>query len=193
MAILSPPTTTDLWTYRTTDSFLLTNNTDRRTTAGQSADASKSNQKKTAGRVDQTRVDQNRPENKGDTPITPAAEKQPSAQERRFAEFWTAYPKKVGKKAAQKAWEKAKPDAELFEKIMQAVATAKTSEQWLREGGRFIPNPSTWINQGRWDDEPLPPAGSGSYQQRPGGNCGKPDTMDVLAGIIADEEGGFEI
>ena len=166
---------------------------DRRTTAGQSADASKSDQKKTAGRVDQTRVDQNRPENKGDTPITPAAEKQPSAQERRFAEFWTAYPKKVGKKAAQKAWEKAKPDAELFEKIMQAVATAKTSEQWLREGGRFIPNPSTWINQGRWDDEPLPPAGSGSYQQRPGGNCGKPDTMDVLAGIIADEEGGFEI
>ena len=137
---------------------------DRRTTAGQSADASKSDQKKTAGRVDQTRVDQNRPENKGDTPITPAAEKQPSAQERRFAEFWTAYPKKVGKKAAQ-----------------------------LREGGRFIPNPSTWINQGRWDDEPLPPAGSGSYQQRPGGNCGKPDTMDVLAGIIADEEGGFEI
>ena len=76
---------------------------------------------------------------------------------------------------------------------MQAVATAKTSEQWLREGGRFIPNPSTWINQGRWDDEPLPPARSGSYQQRPGGNCGKPDTMDVLAGIIADEEGGFEI
>ena len=89
--------------------------------------------------------------------------------------------------------EKAKPDAELFEKIMQAVATAKVSEQWLREGGRFIPNPSTWINQGRWDDEPLPPAGSGSYQQRPGGNCGKPDTMDVLAGIIADEEGGFKI
>ena len=82
---------------------------------------------------------------------------------------------------------------ETKQKIMQAVATAKTSAQWLREGGRFIPNPSTWINQGRWDDEPLPPAGSGSYQQRPGGNCGKPDTMDVLAGIIADEEGGFEI
>ena len=75
---------------------------DRRTTAGQSADASKSDQKKTAGRVDQTRVNQSRPENKGDTPITPATEKQPSAQERRFAEFWTAYPKKVGKKAAQR-------------------------------------------------------------------------------------------
>ena len=63
---------------------------DRRTTAGQSEDASKSDQKKTAGRVDQTRVDQSRPENKGNTPITPAAEKQPSAQERRFAEFWAA-------------------------------------------------------------------------------------------------------
>lgn len=44
---------------------------DRRTTAGQSADVSKSDQKKTAGRVDQTRVDQSRPENKGDTPHNP--------------------------------------------------------------------------------------------------------------------------
>ena len=108
---------------------------DRRTTAGQSADASKSDQKKTAGRVDQTRVDQSRPENKGDTPITPATEKQPSAQERRFAEFWTAYPKKVGKKAAQKAWEKAKPDAELFEKIMQAVEELNYKPNELAQHG----------------------------------------------------------
>jgi hypothetical protein len=28
--------------------------------------------------------------------------------------------------------------------------------QWLREGGRFIPNPATWLNQERWGDEPDP-------------------------------------
>ena len=45
--ILSPPTTTDSWTYRTTDSFLLTNNTDRRTTAGQTGEHTETSRKAT--------------------------------------------------------------------------------------------------------------------------------------------------
>ncbi len=73
--------------------------------------------------------------------------------ERRFDEFWAAYPKKVGKKAAWAAWKKVKPDAELFDKIMTAIGKARVTEQWTRENGRFIPNPTTWLNQGRWDDE----------------------------------------
>lgn len=68
---------------------------------------------------------------------------------------------------------------------MQAIAKAKASEQWNREGGRFIPNPTTWLNQGRWDDE-IPETGTQSNQVPPG----RVNTMDVLAGIIADEEGG---
>ncbi len=93
-------------------------------------------------------------------PIPPKGETRtdakPDAQERRFDEFWQQYPKKVGKKAAQTAWKRLKPDADLHDRIMHAVALARTSEQWNREGGRFIPNPATWINQGRWDDEPAP-------------------------------------
>jgi len=73
--------------------------------------------------------------------------------ERRFNEFWAAYPKKVGKKAAWTAWSKVRPDTELFDKIMAAIGRARETEQWQRENGRFIPNPATWINQGRWDDE----------------------------------------
>lgn len=76
-----------------------------------------------------------------------------SLQEKRFNEFWTAYPKKVGKKAAWAAWKKVKPDAELFDKIMTAIGKARVTEQWTKENGRFIPNPTTWLNQGRWDDE----------------------------------------
>ena len=79
----------------------------------------------------------------------------PPLHERRFAEFWLAYPKKVGKASCLKAWMKLKPSAELFERIMAALTSQKASEQWQREGGRFIPNPLTWINQGRWDDEPV--------------------------------------
>ncbi|WP_273702683.1 DUF4373 domain-containing protein [Thermoanaerobacter sp. A7A] len=111
--------------------------------------------------------------------------------ERRFDEFWAAYPKKVGKKAAWAAWKKVKPDAELFDKIMTAISKAKATEQWQRENGRFIPNPTTWLNQGRWDDEyeegPINGVNSkhfDGYNQQPAvsppGNEGK---RDALAGF----------
>jgi hypothetical protein len=95
-------------------------------------------------------------------PDTPAADRPaavaPDLNARRFEEFWSTYPKKVGKEAARKAWKKVKPSAELFDKIIVAVGQGKHSDQWTREGGRFIPNPATWLNQGRWDDElALPP------------------------------------
>ena len=65
----------------------------------------------------------------------------------RFDEFWNAYPKKVGKQYALKAWRKIKPTAELHEAIMQAVNAQKHSEQWRRDNGRFIPNPATWLKR----------------------------------------------
>ena len=113
---------------------------------------------------------------------------EPPLQERRFAEFWEEYPKKVGKKAAQTSWNKIKPDTELFERIISAVATAKRSEQWNKENGRYIPNPATWLNQGRWDDElPLSP----TIPQQSRGNAGKPNTRAILESIIAEEGGGL--
>ena len=76
-----------------------------------------------------------------------------SLVEARFLEFWKAYPKKTGKQYALKAWNKIKPTAELHERIMQAVDAQKRSDQWRRENGRYIPNPSTWLNGGYWDNE----------------------------------------
>ena len=107
--------------------------------------------------------------------------------EQRFAEFWKLYPKKVGKAAAMKAWKRAKIDADLFERILEAVEAAKASEQWQREGGRFIPNPTTWINQGRWDDE-LPEVMPGGYDA--GKNTGGRSfsTLDVLERIANEGE-----
>jgi len=69
-----------------------------------------------------------------------------------FALFWAAYPKKVGKGAAEKAWQRAKGNQHL-QTILQALEQQKRSAQWRKDGGAYIPNPATWINQRRWEDE----------------------------------------
>ena len=75
------------------------------------------------------------------------------ALDRRFDAFWAVYPRKVGKLAAKKVWARLKPSAQVAETIITAVKQQTPCEQWTKEGGRFIPNPATWLSQGRWDDE----------------------------------------
>ena len=67
-----------------------------------------------------------------------------------FNQFYEAYPKKVGRDAALKSWEKVKPP---IDDVIYALAWQKQSEQWHKNNGQFIPNPSTYLNQGRWKDE----------------------------------------
>ena len=81
----------------------------------------------------------------------------------RFYVFWKAYPKKVGKEAARKAFSKVR---EPVESLLSAIERQKCSEQWTRENGRFIPNPATWLNQGRWEDELAAP--ESKYHSKPG-------------------------
>lgn len=69
-----------------------------------------------------------------------------------FEKFWAAYPKKVGKDAARRAFDKREPDAALVSTMVSALGWQKQRDQWLREEGRFIPNPATWLNQARWED-----------------------------------------
>lgn len=71
----------------------------------------------------------------------------------RFGEFWSAYPRKVAKPEALKAWIRIKPDDETFDAIMAGLAAAKTSRDWAKDDGQFIPHPSTWLNQRRWEDQ----------------------------------------
>lgn len=70
-----------------------------------------------------------------------------------FLTFWKAYPKKVGKDAALKAWKKRNGTRPGIDAIIKAIEEQKRSDQWTRDSGQYIPNPATWINQGRWDDE----------------------------------------
>lgn len=83
-----------------------------------------------------------------------------------FDEFWSEYPRKVGKKDARKAFDKALNSTEA-ETMIRAVIAQKKSGQWLRENGRYIPNPATWLNQGRWDDEIQPVESKPKYKTAP--------------------------
>jgi hypothetical protein len=70
-----------------------------------------------------------------------------------FDRFWSAYPKKIGKGAAQKAFEKAHIGKDLIETVLKAIDQQKNTDQWKKDGGQYIPNPATWLNQQRWEDE----------------------------------------
>jgi hypothetical protein len=71
-----------------------------------------------------------------------------------FDKFWQAYPKKKGKGAAEKAFNNAKKLSDFnLDAIIMAIEKQKKSQDWKKDGGQFIPHPSTWINQKRWLDE----------------------------------------
>lgn len=80
-----------------------------------------------------------------------------SAREEAFDVFWAAYPRKVGKGAARKAF--AKLPAAVFPLLVPAVEAQKQCAQWRKNGGEYIPNPATWLNQERWEDK-LPDTGT---------------------------------
>ena len=71
-----------------------------------------------------------------------------------FDRFWHLYPRKVSKEAAWRAWKKLAPDILLCSRMSVALKRQMQSEQWTRDGGRYIPYPSSWINGRRWEDEP---------------------------------------
>jgi uncharacterized protein YdaU (DUF1376 family) len=83
-------------------------------------------------------------------PLTNIKPLRANALDNGFNEFWQQYPKKVGKDAALKSWLKTKAK---IDDVLKALAWQKESDQWLRNDGQFIPNPATYLNQGRWQDE----------------------------------------
>jgi len=77
-----------------------------------------------------------------------------------FQQFWAAYPKKKAKGQAEKTWSKIKPDEELTKLMVAKIEEAKLSKDWKKDGGQFIPYPSTWLNTKRWEDEEVEPSKS---------------------------------
>jgi hypothetical protein len=70
----------------------------------------------------------------------------------KFNTFYEAYPKKKDKFDAYKIWQRLSPSLDLVAEIMSGLEGAKKSLDWIKEGGKYIPLPSTWLNKRRWED-----------------------------------------
>lgn len=118
--------------------------------------------------------------------LTPSQAPDAPSQEELFAKFWKLYPRKTAKAKAQREWLKLKADDALFIKIMNALAVHAASRDWTKDGGQFIPHPSTWLHQKRWEDELLP----SNVHPLPSRHTGF-DKRDYTAGLIAREDGTY--
>lgn len=69
--------------------------------------------------------------------------------EQKFAEFWEKYPRKIARRYAQKCWERLSNE----EKEAALMALPRHIAYWRTREPEFVPHASSWLNQGRWEDE----------------------------------------
>lgn len=125
-------------------------------------------------------------EGAGETPGGAAAGSAPSSKSRSnderdaaFETFWTAWPRKVARKNALRAWASAWKSKTIsagdLPAILDAVGRAAASQDWIDEGGRYIPHAATWLRGERWKDAvtstaaPAPPVARDSVPVIPAG------------------------
>lgn len=69
--------------------------------------------------------------------------KKPSKE---FEQFWDLYPRKVGKKEAEELFEQLTPQD-------QSAAINNISRLYSQTPKQFVPNPSRYLSESRWEDE----------------------------------------
>ena len=68
-----------------------------------------------------------------------------------FNAFYSAYPRHVNKRPTFDQWKKLKPDKALQERIIADVKR-RIDGEWKDREEKYIPYPSTYLNQRRWED-----------------------------------------
>ncbi|MQT83960.1 DUF1376 domain-containing protein [Pseudomonas sp. FSL R10-2964] len=106
-----------------------------------------------------------------------------------FPKFWALYPRKQDKAKAQKAWAKLKVTDDLFNLIAKGLAAQVVSADWIKDGGKYIPMPTTWLNGKRWEDEVKP---SSNVHQFPASRHTGFDQRDYKAGLTARGDGTYD-
>ena len=71
-----------------------------------------------------------------------------------FEDFWNAYPRKIAKKEAMKKFAKAVKDGTDPNTIIAGAKTYAASVVGKEQ--KYVAHPTTWLNQGRWEDETAP-------------------------------------
>lgn len=87
----------------------------------------------------------------------------PNTEDIGFALFWSIYPKRVSKVYAAKVWKSGRFSKETQAIILGDVEKRKNSEEWLKESMKYAPNPASYLNQRRWEDESEQPQEFGNF------------------------------
>ena len=73
----------------------------------------------------------------------------------RFWEAWPKSPRKGAKAECKKKWVKNYCET-CADQIIKHVEWMKTTDQWRKNEGAFIPAPLVYLNQQRWDGAEIP-------------------------------------
>jgi hypothetical protein len=71
----------------------------------------------------------------------------------RFELFWKEYPRKVNKFKTEEWFNKNSLTDEQFDLIITKLKKYKDTTDWKKDNGKYIPYPTTWLNQKRWEDD----------------------------------------
>jgi hypothetical protein len=104
-----------------------------------------------------------------------------------FEQFWARYPWKSAKGKAWDCWRRIKPP---LQDVLKALEWQVLSQQWTQDGGKWVPMPTTYLNQAKWHDEPrdvvMTPTGKpwfivGSAIEEKGKELGLTQTRDEVS------------
>lgn len=81
-----------------------------------------------------------------------------------FDDWWLTYPRKIGKPAAQRAWNRITRkgvDVDAVEVLV--VALRQWNDHWTKAKTetQYVPHAATWLNQERYNDDPTVPSTRG--------------------------------
>lgn len=73
------------------------------------------------------------------------------SRDKAFEEFWSVYPKQVGRDEAFRQFKNIQ--ASVIPELMKALEQHKISQRWQTENGRYIPYPANWLKRECWKDK----------------------------------------
>jgi hypothetical protein len=80
-----------------------------------------------------------------------------------FEEFWKLYPRRQGKAAAFRSWQKLSLPQKRRAYVALKRQLADLAARAKDPRGNYCPHPATWINEGRFDDDPESAARTNGY------------------------------
>ena len=95
------------------------------------------------------------------TPLPPESENQenweaqivPKSESKiRFEIFMGKYPKKSDRPAALIAWSRLQPDDEMLNQILTAIDALRSTDDWTKDGGRWIPKAARFLEDRLWQE-----------------------------------------